>query len=90
MQAKQQQTKTRAKNAAWQTVKKIDICRRYGSGGKVTILLIEMNRTFFRRNPRKKCGIANGQNSRHMPMLWVGGEGYDFINRVESHIFRTV
>jgi hypothetical protein len=50
MQAKQQLTKTRAENAAWQTVKKVDICRRYGSGG----------------------------------------EGYDFINRDESHIFRTV
>jgi hypothetical protein len=43
-------------------------------GGKVTILLIEMNRTFFRRNPRKKCGMANGQKSRHMTTLWVGGK----------------
>jgi hypothetical protein len=34
--------------------------------------------------------MANGQKSRHMPTLWVGGEGYDFINRDESHIFRTV
>jgi hypothetical protein len=90
MQAKQQLTKTRAKNAAWQTVKKIDICRRYGSGGKVTILLIEMNRTFFRRNPRKNAAWQTVKKVDICRRYGSGGEGYDFINRDESHIFRTV